>query len=174
MILIRETTEMEMGKEYYLEYNGDKIKAYVNEIDYRIIYFANPKFITGEGYFKHIPSTEISHLYEHNNFSHIYKFIQKNPILQMRYLSMKQNVHKQIYTDRCFYSLQEIYYYTPEDENQLVNFYITKHGNANKATIYLPTKDSIIEANNRTALRMVMEKYTCIDIARYVEKEGFL
>jgi hypothetical protein len=174
MILIKETEELEEGKEYYLEYDGNKIKAYVNEIDYPLIYFVNPRFLTGEGYFKHAPTEDFSHLYEPNNLSHIFKIIQKNPVLQMRYLSIKQNVHKTLHTDRCFYSLQEIYYYDPEDEHQLLNFYITRHSDANRVTIYLPTKDAIIEANNRTTLRMIMEKYTCPDLVEYVEEMGFL
>ena len=173
MIVIKETQELKTGKEYYLEYNGNKIKASIKDMDCNVIYFMNLRYLSGIPYFKNIPSANFAYIYP-DPVKNIDKIIEKNPHLEICYLSVKQNVHKRIYTDRCFYSLQEIFYYDPSDRHQLVNIYMTQHGEFNKVKIYLPVRDKIIEANNRIALHMVMEKYTCKDLARYVDKQGFL
>lgn len=173
MIVIKETQELKSGKEYYLEYNGDKIKASIKDMDYGVIYFMNLCYLSGTPYFKNTPAINFGYIYP-DPVKNIQKIIEKNPHLEICYLSVKQNVHKKIYTDRCFYSLQEIFYYDSNDRNQLVNIYITQHSEFNKVKIYLPIRDKIIEANNRITLHMVMEKYTCQDLARYVDEQGFL
>jgi hypothetical protein len=107
------------------------------------------------------------------------KFVEKYPLLEMHSLSVSdfwscKYIKNELYNELFFYGLNEVYYCDQNDRNQFMNIYIKRNGKHNKVNIYLPMKDKIIQANNRITLYMVIEKYTCQDLVRYVEQQGYL
>jgi hypothetical protein len=171
MKLIVNSETLELGKEYYLDYDGDKIKGHVCDIHQDVVYFSNIVTLQNKGYHKQIPDTEFMHFtrpiaYTYQDLTEIQKHTSR-PVLQMAYLAVRFYKNHQTYESHGFYVQQEFYYINPEDSSQLVNFYIIHHGEAEPLRIYQPMRDIIFETNQRRALQQVMDRYTIPDVCYY-------
>lgn len=171
---IQDVDELQIGKEYYLHYDGDKIKAHVCDINHDIIYFSNIMTLQNKGYHKQIPYTNYTNItrpiaYTYQDITDLQTDEDPRPSLQVCYLAVRHVKYITTRKQTGFYSQQEIYYTDPEDPSVLVNFYIIHHGETAPLEIYEPMRDKIIEMNQMKTLQMVMDTYTVPYMSQYTK-----
>ena len=157
---ISEINELEIGKEYYLELHGTKIKAYITNIEeeYQRITLSFPCLLSGEGFFRDV-NIDIEDEHEFDGLWNISKTVHR----QMRGLLVKYLSS----TDE-FIVMSEAYYSNFEEEDEI----IVIDRVFEPVCIYMPTRDTIYEKFQQISLNIVMDKYGFPELSTYTE--GFL
>lgn len=154
---IKDISELEIGKEYYLELYGTKIKAYITNIEeeYQRITLSFPCLLSGEGFFRDV-NIDIEDEHEFDGLWHISKTVHR----QIRGLLVKY-----INSIDEFNVMSEAYYANFEEEDDIIiidNVF-------EPVCIYMPTRDTIYEKFQQTSLKMVMDKYGFPELSTHVE-----
>jgi hypothetical protein len=148
---ITEVDQLEIGKEYYLELYGSKVKAYITDIveSPDLVFFSFPCLLSGEGYFRDVHTVS----------------------KQMRCVVIKQVIHYNKETRETipkFHIINELYYNDSEDEDDIIeitsntlwDLCLQEYSGISSINIYEPTRDKLYEKFKQTSLELVMEKYT--------------
>ena len=157
---VSEFDQLDIGKEYYLEMRGVKLKAYITDMSEKSqsIKFSFPCLLSGDGYFGEI-------WVESDDIDSDGDLVSDAINAQIRELKVKYDTRK-----NKFFLTRETYYLDEEDDDNTIDKVVYSFGT--KVHIYEPTRDKIIEKNQQTSLAIVMDKYGFPELSTYTE--GFL